>query len=358
VKIPAIVLASFATVFSHAAPKAPPQPPSFYTQSLDAGGITIRASSKADVATLETVKARILRVVANTPMIATNLKKAKVEMHIISRGEKITDLPEYAPFATSFANGSDSFEHRFHGGKPTGTMLACSEENVMRDKSDPYPKDYDVCTHELAHAVLTIGLDAAAREKVVARFNAAKSEGLYEDQYAGTSPDEFFAEGSAHYFGYSGGGLKESDPATFVLLDSFYGGFYANTAAPVSDLTALAGNALAGAHSSPGKSLTGVILKNKSATELRESELDGSGKIIASIGRLVPSGSEDAFQGADGTTIILIDEKTKGIVATVALQNNFGRFSVDDKMVKAERAPTPDELTRASAPIRINAGAQ
>ncbi|MEO7111205.1 MAG: hypothetical protein ABI183_12275, partial [Polyangiaceae bacterium] len=333
-----------------------PPPTKFYTQSIDANGVTIRASAKVEKATLETIRARVARVLANAPAIAANLKNAKVELHVIARGEVITDLPEYQPFRKKIVSDGETFERRFHGGKPTGTLFACSEENVMRDKSDPYPKDYDVCTHELAHLVLSIGLDSPAREKVAARYRAALDEGLYADTYAGVSFDEFFAEGSAHYFGYSGGGLAASDPTSFALLDSFYSGVYAPAASPVTDLVPLSGAALTNARSISlgGAPTSGIFLNNKSTSDLRVSQLDTSGALIATTSRILGAGTMDAPSYMPRTAIAVIDDKTKGIVAIVNLQKDLGRLSVDDKMVRAQKAPTADQLARASGPIRAD----
>jgi hypothetical protein len=358
VKFTLIALAAVASILDAAPRSAASPPPNFYTQSVEVNGVTIRGSSKVDKATMETVKARVAKMLANAPTITANFKAAKMELHVFARSEKITDLPEYAAFAQAATVDDNSFEHRFHGGKPTGTSVACSEENVMRDKSDPYPNDYDVCTHELAHSVLEIGVDPAARLKVIARYHAALGEGLYDGVYAGSSFNEFFAEASAHYFGYSGGGLQKSDPTTFALLDSLYGGSYANAPSPVTDLKALTGTALTSAHSNPDKGLTGLMLKNKSGTVVRVCELDDQGNILAMTARMVPNNADDSLPFNAGETAVLIDEKTKGIIATLAMQPNYGRFSIDDKMLSAERQPTPDELTRASAPIRVSTNAQ
>ena len=353
-KIPVLFFAGVASVIVQAAPKAAPAPPSFYTQSVEANGVTIRASSKADPATLVAVKNRLVKMVEHAPGIAANLKAAKVELHIIARGETITDLPEFQVYRGTILSEGITFEHRFHGGRATGTLIACSEENVMHDKSDPYARDYDVCTHETAHVVLSIGLDPPAREKVIARYASAIGEGLYENMYAGKSFDEFFAEGSARYFGYSGGGLQQSDAASYALIDSFYSGRAVPAASPIVDLVPLSGAAAEQAHSPETQApwSSGLILKNKSATDVRVSQLDDKGHILVSSSRVLIAGSEDDIDEKPGLAILVMDDKSKGTLAVVMMQNDFGRLVVDDKMVHAQRPPSAEQLERASSPTR------
>lgn len=353
-KLPILALAAVASIL-HAAPKnATPTPPSFYTQTADASGITIRASDKVEKATIEAVRARIDRVLAKTPGILTNLKAAKTEVHIYARTEVITDLPEYKAFAGRSGPDGGTWEHRFHGGKATGMLVACGEENVMRDTTNPYPKDYDVCTHELTHVVLDIGLDAAARQQVIARYRQAMNENLYDGTYAATTFSEFFAETSTRYFGYSGGALEDSDRTTYGMLDSFYSGNYAPPATSVKELVPLSGEPLASAHSpAAGYYTSGVFVTNKSSADVRESFLDEHGQIISSTSQVLVAGSEDALPAFPATAVIFTDDKTKGTIAVLSIQNDLGRFTVDDKMVHAQKAPTPEQIARTSGPTRL-----
>jgi hypothetical protein len=356
VKFTAILLVGVTaciTSVTQAAPKASASP-GFYTQSVEASGITIRASSKADPATLQAVKARLDKMLAHAPGIAANLKAAKVELHVIARGEVITDLPEYQALRGKMLSEGITFERRFHGGKATGTLIACTEENAMHDKTDPYPHDYDVCTHESAHVVMAIGLDPQLREKIIARYAVVLGEGLYENVYAGKSFNEFFAEGSARYFGYSGGGLQQYDPTSYALIDSLYSGRVVPVASPVVDLVPLSSAATEQAHSPEieGQWSSGIILKNKSATNVRLSQLDSKGHLLTSSSRVIIAGSEEQIDEKPRFAVLVMDDKTKGTLAVVVTQNDFGRLVVDDKMVRAQRAPSAEQLERASSPTR------
>ena len=346
----ALWIAGFAGFALVGAPKTAPSPATpFYTQAVDANGVTVRASSRAQKPTLEAVRLRIVRMLSSAPGLAANLKEAKLELHVISRGESITDLPEFNAFRGTLSSDGVPFAERYHGGRSFGTIVACTEENAMHDASDPYPRGYDVCTHELAHAVFLLGLDPRARERVGRRYKEALDEDKYVGTYTGINVHEFFAELSARYFGYSGGGLEASDPDTFYLLQEYYHR-YTPDPMHVTEQTPLAGDALKKAHTVRGPTPSGIMVKNQSGVTLRVAELEVDGRINASFTKLIPNGAQDVHTCQDGTAVVGIDEKTKAIVAVVVGQKNFSVLTVDAKMVRAERPMSPADLARSNGP--------
>ena len=69
------------------------------------------------------------------------------------------------------------------------------------------------------------------------QYHRSLAKGLWQKSYAGSNPDEFFAELTMWYFGTHGDlhmtgpkpangpdGLKHYDPEAFALLDEFYSG--------------------------------------------------------------------------------------------------------------------------------------
>jgi hypothetical protein len=69
------------------------------------------------------------------------------------------------------------------------------------------------------------------------QYRRSLDAGLWRNSYAGSNPDEFFAELTMWYFGTHGDlhmtgpkpengpeGLKKYDPDAFALLDEFYSG--------------------------------------------------------------------------------------------------------------------------------------
>jgi hypothetical protein len=117
-----------------------------------------------------------------------------------------------------------------------GRLTSCGEENLLKLAGDHY-FGRDILVHEFAHAIRNYGLPRV----VVARFNGqyrlSLTNGLWQGSYAGSNPDEFFAELTMWYFGTHGDltmtgpkpengpeGLKKYDPDAYKLFDDFYSG--------------------------------------------------------------------------------------------------------------------------------------
>lgn len=334
------------TLSAHAADTSPP----FYVKKAETTLLTIRGSAKVEDASLAEAKARVERITAHAPQIAANMKKAGVELHLVARGEKISDLPEFQPYRGWIERQSGAtFDQRYHGGRASGTIVACTEENLFKDKTDPYPPGYDVCTHETTHAVFDFGLDAALRRQVQQRYAAALQEGKYEGEYAARDVTEFFAELTGKYFAPDHGGLDRSDPATFALLDAIYSGRSAPSSIAVQTLKPVPSSSV----SRPIDVQSGVEIANHSSASLREGWALAGGQVDTTrTDREIPPGARDAVGARAGDVVALVDASTKAIVVRVAVGQNWGRVTVTDAMVKAE---SPSDSVPFLAPLPIAA---
>lgn len=208
----------------------------FYAKELDYEGIPIKAPKEVVDEALWAARARLSMMLSNLPVVAVNLQRAGTELHIIGRDQVTSDLPE----------------HRQLKGKPLpeyhgltvdqrtrglgGRLVSCGEENLLKLERDRY-RGRDICVHEFAHNIRNYGLPSELRERFNEQYRRSLAKGLWQKSYAGSNPDEFFAELTMWYFGTHGDlhmtgpkpesgreGLKNYDPEAFALFDELYSG--------------------------------------------------------------------------------------------------------------------------------------
>lgn len=214
------------------------QPPEkdFFSKELSFHGIPIKAHQVVADEALYAAYDRLSRLLANLPVVVTNLVAAKVELHIIGKDQVTTDLPEWrqdkgVPLAEY--NGLTR-DQRTRG--MGGQLTSCGEENLLKLEKDRY-HGRDICLHEFSHAIRNYGLNQAVVDKFNQQYHRSLKNNRWVKSYAGSNPDEFFAELTMWYFGTHGDvgmtgpkpadgpeGLKQYDPEAFALFDDFYQG--------------------------------------------------------------------------------------------------------------------------------------
>lgn len=225
-----------AAAFVPAVRKIDPPDQGFFTKQLDYRGIPIKACEVVSNEALFAAYERLAMMLDRLPNAASNLARAKVELHIIGRNQVTTDLPEWRqdkgkPLPEY--NGLTRDERTRGMG---GQLVSCGEENLLKLKNDSY-LGRDICVHEFAHAIRNYGMSRAMRSRFDQQYRSSLDTNLWTGSYAATNPDEFFAELTMWYFGTHGDlgmsgskpkdgpdGLKAYDPAAFKLLDDFYTG--------------------------------------------------------------------------------------------------------------------------------------
>ena len=125
----------------------------------------------------------------------------------MAAGSVLTNLPEFSDL-TEFSPGV-SWDERTRGGGvgPTDArpVMVIAEENLLCYSQERYPYE-DILVHEFAHAVLNIGVARQSegnkfRSRLEAAYENALAAGLWENTYASTNPDEYWAEGVQSWFG-------------------------------------------------------------------------------------------------------------------------------------------------------------
>ena len=211
-------------------------PSEFYTQSLDCGGLPIRAHRAVSPDALQIACGKVHRMLRHIPNVRANVIAAGVEVHILGRKQRLTDLPEFRTFKGRRDGKRDWDRER----GVSGETVACAEENLLDLPDDPYySMNVDTCVHEFAHAIHLEGISRNLRAMFDRRYKEATGDGHWRGQYAASDEFEFFAEMSTWYFGglrhwrqpnggilpiYDTDGLMLYDPKTFALVDDFYEG--------------------------------------------------------------------------------------------------------------------------------------
>jgi hypothetical protein len=212
----------------------------FFAKELIFHGIPVKApevvADAAVYAAYDRLSMMFAHLLTKQPMLISNLVAAGVELHIIGRDQVTTDLPEWRhdkgkPLAEY--NGLTR-DQRTRG--MGGLLTSCGEENLLKLEKDHY-NGRDVCVHEFSHSIRNYGIPRDVRARFDEQYRNSLAKGLWEKSYAGSNPDEFFAELTMWYFGTHGDlhmtgpkpengseGLKKYDPEAYALMDEFYSG--------------------------------------------------------------------------------------------------------------------------------------
>lgn len=208
----------------------------FFSKVLSFNGILIKAPGVVADEALYIAYDRMGTETAHLPMVITNLAAAGAQLHIIGRDQVTTDLPEWRQdkhVPLDEYNGLTR-DQRTRG--MGGLITSCGEENLLGLSTDRY-RGRDICMHEFAHNIEGSGIQRSVRTMFDEQYQISKSKGLWINSYAGSNPNEYFAELTMWYFGTHGDlnmtgpkpengpeGLKKYDPDAYKLFDDFFKG--------------------------------------------------------------------------------------------------------------------------------------
>ena len=214
----------------------------FYSKVLSFHGIPIKShlvvSNEALFAAYDRLALLFTNLLTRQPMVISNLVAAGAELHLIGRNQVTTDLPEWRQdkhVPLDEYNGVTR-DRRTRG--MGGLITSCGEENVLRlsREQDRY-FGRDICLHEFSHNIEGNGMTRPVRSLFDEQYQKSKDNGLWLNSYAGSNPNEYFAELTMWYFGTHGDmgmtgpkpddgpeGLKQYDPDAYALFDNFYSG--------------------------------------------------------------------------------------------------------------------------------------
>jgi hypothetical protein len=274
----------------------------FFSRRFWAGKIPVVAHADVPDAALRAGADRLEKMLARAPRIAANLRARSFELEIAGDSQMISDLPPFQSLKGTILKGEDFDAHTRGGGHLVDHFVACAEGNLLGYVGVRFFQ-HDVCIHELAHAVMWLGLSPTIRASIFAVFEKSKSK--WAGVYAGTDPAEYFAELSMWYFGSSGPQapvaktrpgqqwLSSYDPAGFEMLDAIYTDRLAPGSVSLDVAAPHAASDEGTARSIEGKLPATLRLHNATNESLLTYWLDYSGQ--RRMPEVLPVGADRAF---------------------------------------------------------------
>ncbi|HXT10970.1 MAG TPA: hypothetical protein VN873_05345 [Candidatus Angelobacter sp.] len=216
--------------------KLDPPEQGFFSKELMFHGIPIKSHEVVSNEALYVAYDKLSMMLAHLPMIVSNLAAAHVELHIIGRDQVTTDLPEWRQDKGKPLEEYHGLTRDQRTRGMGGRLTSCGEENLLKLPDDHY-RGRDICLHEFAHAIRNYGMNRELKDKFIQQYHDSLAKGRWLRSYAGSNPDEYFAELTMWYFGTHGDmnmtgpkpkngpeGLKKYDPEAYQLFDDFYQG--------------------------------------------------------------------------------------------------------------------------------------
>jgi hypothetical protein len=173
---------------------------SFYTKYCDAKGIPIISSGEVDDLALKQAYYIISNMLIPIPDVHKVLVDEGYYVAIISCEEQQTTLPEYSHMDSEYWDK----RARGLGGGRGNQITSCGEENLLclGWGEDRY-KGENILIHEFAHTIHLGGQGDNYEEfnkHLYKLYYDAMNKNLWQDTYAATNHEEYWAEGVQSYY--------------------------------------------------------------------------------------------------------------------------------------------------------------
>lgn len=206
----------------------------FYTKHVSVEGFSIVSSSHVPDAALLEAGWIIQRMLEGRSDVLHALAGNKVRFAVMAHDEFTTAIPEHsdlkpAKYWDKRARGLGASRER--------PAVSCGAENLLCYPGDPYGRE-NILVHEFGHAIHLMGLntlDKAFDAQLKQTYEAAMKEGLWQNAYAATNKEEYWAEGVQSWFDTNRENdnqhnhvntrdeLKTYDPRLAALLTGVFG---------------------------------------------------------------------------------------------------------------------------------------
>jgi len=174
----------------------------FYKKYINVNGIHIISSHKVpDEAILAACKTIDFMTSTLPQEVLQAMVQANTKVAVMGRYEGTTDIPEHAYLESDTTLNWD-LRARGLGGTLELPLTSCAEENLLCYQIDKYHAE-DILVHEFAHSIHLIGiksLEDSFDEKLDKLLQKAISQGKYQNVYAATNFEEYWAEGVQNWF--------------------------------------------------------------------------------------------------------------------------------------------------------------
>jgi hypothetical protein len=182
----------------------------FYEKYCDAGGIPVLSSQDVEDRALQQAYYLTSNMLAPIPEVRAQLIDGCAYIAVIGTWEDLTTLPEYSLMDSDYWD----LRARALGGSPRKPLTSVPEENLVCARRDRYYGE-SIFVHEFAHTIHLLGFGPdfeAFTSELTDLYDAAIANGLWANTYAGSSVEEYWAEGVQSYFTTN----LESNPADGV----------------------------------------------------------------------------------------------------------------------------------------------
>jgi hypothetical protein len=226
----------------------------FYVQRRDAAGIPIVGSVKVPQAALDTAASLVRQMLAHRPDLAAWLSGEGYRVAIMAESEATTGLPEQAHWTRPDRSDPRLTRcERIHYDERIGSMTdrqywnarargmagpltSGAAEDLLGLRTSRYYGE-TIFVHEFSHDVLAAirAVDPGLSRRIDRAYADALRAGRWKDEYASTSVDEYWAEGTQFWFdsnklvAFDGRqvlghlDLAAYDPALYEVLGEAYG---------------------------------------------------------------------------------------------------------------------------------------
>ncbi|PAX08390.1 glycoside hydrolase [Sphingomonas lenta] len=226
----------------------------FYTRYVDAGGMPVVSSRRTPAEALKVARDIVLGLTAHRPDLHRNIVANGVRVAVMAPEEGTVDLPEQRHWRKPAPNdprltrcerkhyqeriGRLSDREYWNGRARgmAGRLTSGATEDLLGLPSSRYYGE-NILLHEFAHVVLWAirDVDPALNARIERAYTQAKASGRWRDEYALTTVDEYWAEGTQFWFNsnkvatfdgqvvLSDADLARYDPALAAVLREAYG---------------------------------------------------------------------------------------------------------------------------------------
>ena len=185
----------------------------FYRQHCDAAGIPVLASDEVDPRAVEAAAEIVVAMIGHRPDIIAEMLDFDLRVGIIGQSEDTTDLPEYRDLYTLYPDTDWNSRARGLGATAAIPLASVAEENVLCRPGDTY-QGQSILVHEFAHTIHLLGLNQTNPDftpKLIAAYLRATTDGRWDNTYAGSNFQEYFATATQSWFDTYQDGPPEGD---------------------------------------------------------------------------------------------------------------------------------------------------
>lgn len=213
----------------------------FYKKYMNVNGIHVVSSWRVPDSCFYAAYVSIKALTDVLPKeVLESMTSRNTRIGIMARYEGTTDIPEHA-FLVNDTTLNWDVRARGLGGSIRMPFSTCAEENILAYQIDKYHAE-DILIHEFAHTIHNVGISPVYSDfnnELKASLDAAVAKGRWENVYASTNIEEYWAEGVQNWFNVNAevdmdGGdgkhnkintreeLKRYDPGLYAILARFF----------------------------------------------------------------------------------------------------------------------------------------